>query len=154
MVTTGTFALTPDVARTLQGIAARGEALQEGVFRSGPVGIAGTAYRPPSGDGLAVVLERSFLKMAESAARLANPYERGMAVFLHVARSQSFWDGNKRTGRLLMNGVLLAAGQDIITVPAERRLDYNQKMLAFYESGDGTEMMKFLSILQIRSRFE
>ena len=156
LVESGKFFLSLEVARTLQGIAARGEALKEGVFRDGPVSISGTTYKPPSGEGKALeeLLENGFLRMAAGTEELENPFEKGMAVFLHVARAQSFWDGNKRTGRLLMNGVLLSAGQDIITVPASRQLEYNQKMIAFYESGDGTEMMNFLSKLQIRSKFE
>ena len=156
LVESGNFSLTPQVALGLQQIAAHGEALKEGVFLDGKVSISGTDYQPPSGEGksLELFLEKGFLSMAAAAEKLTNPFEKGMAAFLHVARSQCFWDGNKRTGCLLMNGVLLAAGQDIITIPAAKQLEFNQKMLRFYGSGDGTEMMKFLSKLQIRSKFE
>ena len=156
LVEAGNFSLSLQVARDLQGIAARGEALKEGVFRDGTVSISGTTYRPPVGEGkeLENLLENGFLRMAAASEALENTFEKGMAVFLHVARNQSFWDGNKRTGRLLMNGVLLSAGQDVITIPALLQVDYHRKMLAFYESGDGTEMMNFLSKLQIRSKFE
>lgn len=156
LVESGKFSLSCEVACGLQGIAARGEALEEGVFRNGVVSIAGTTYKPPGGKGetFQSSLEKGFLRMAAGTERLGNPFEEGMVAFLHVARAQCFWDGNKRTGRLLMNGVLLTAGQDIITVPADRQLEYNQKMISFYESGEGTEMMNFLSELQIRSRFE
>ncbi len=85
--------------------------------------------------------------------RFPHPLERGIALFLSTARNQFFWDGNKRTGRLLMNGTLLHAGQDIITIPARNQLEFNTKMLAFYDSGDGTEMLEMLSGLQIKSRF-
>ncbi len=150
LVESGAFSLSPEVALELQSLAARGEALEEGVFRSGKVGISGTSYLPPAGSGL----EEHFVAMGQTAETLSNPFEKGMAVFLYVARTQCFWDGNKRTGRLLMNGVLLAAGQDIITVPAARALEFHQKMTRFYESADATEMMVFLSGLQIRNRFE
>ena len=60
----------------------------------------------------------------------------------------------KEPDAILMNGVLLSAGQDIITVPAIGQLEFNQKMLRFYDSGNGTEMMNFLSGCQIRCKFE
>lgn len=75
-------------------------------------------------------------------------------MFLFTARSRLFWDGNKRTGRLVMNGILLSQGQDIVTVPAKLATDFNRGMIRFYESANGTEMMDFLSKLQIRNRFE
>jgi len=150
LVESGTFALSPEVGEQLQALAAKGEALEEGVFRNGKVTISGTSYLPPEGNNL----REQFETMADCAKTITNPFERGMAAFLYVARTQCFWDGNKRTGRLLMNGILLAAGQDIITVPATKALEFNQKMIRFYEQGDGTEMMVFLSGLQIRNKFE
>jgi Fic family protein len=144
------FDLTPEIALKLQSIAARGEALEEGVFRSGKVSISGTDYLPPVG----IDLRQSFESMAVQAKRIENLFERAMAVFLFVARMQCFWDGNKRTGRLLMNGLLLQSGQDLITIPSSRQLEFNQKMLRFYESAEATEMMAFLSQCQIRSKFE
>lgn len=149
------FQLAPDFEPTkatacaLQALAAKGEALEEGVFRTGAVGIAGTDYRPPPAERL----DELYAETIRGAKALMHPVERGIALFLAVARHQFFWDGNKRTGRLLMNGALLRAGQDIITIPARRQLDFNTGMLRFYESGDGTEMMAMLAPLQIRSRF-
>ena len=150
LVQSNQFALTPETACELQGIAAKGEALKEGVFRDGKVTIAGTDYQPPA----ATTLKDGFLRMAGAAGQIEHPVEKAIAVFLHVARSQCFWDGNKRTGRLLMNGILLSAGQDIITVPAKEQLEFNTRMIRFYETGDGTEMMNFLANLQIRNKFE
>ena len=91
--------------------------------------------------------------MARAAEQIVNPFERAMAVFLYMARTQCFWDGNKRTGRLLMNGILLQSGQDIISVPPSHQPEFNEKMIRFYESADATEMMRLLSGLQIRYRF-
>lgn len=55
-----------------------------------------------------------------------------------------FFDGNKRTSRMMMNGVLMAAGIDGISVPAKRAQEFNEKMVNFYVSRDATEMMTFL----------
>jgi hypothetical protein len=53
-----------------------------------------------------------------------------------------------------MNGLLLESGQDIISIPAAKRQEFNEKMVRFYESAEATEMMAFLSECQIRSKFE
>jgi Fic family protein len=150
MVEQGAFARTPEVALKLQSLAARGEALEEGVFRTGKVSISGTTYMPPEGTDL----RNSFEQMANASSEIDNLFEQAMAVFLFVARTQCFWDGNKRTGRLLMNGLLLESGQDIISIPAAKRQEFNEKMVRFYESAEATEMMAFLSECQIRSKFE
>ncbi len=61
-----------------------------------------------------------------------------------MARNQFFWDVNKRTGRFMMNGILLDAGLPIINVPASRQQEFNQLMLNFYSDGDMTDMNQFL----------
>ncbi|MFM8829794.1 MAG: Fic family protein [Spartobacteria bacterium] len=150
MVEQATFALTPEVALKLQSHAARGEALEEGVFRTGKVSISGTTYQPPVGADL----RNSFAQMADASSEIPNLFEKAMAVFLFVAHTKCFSDGNKRTGRLLMNGLLLQSGQDILSIPAARRQEFNEKMIRFYESAEATEMMTFLSGCQVRSKFE
>jgi Fic family protein len=51
-----------------------------------------------------------------------------------------FYDGNKRTGRLMMNGVLLTNGLPVINLPASKRLEFNQLMLDFYLSNNEAPM--------------
>lgn len=150
MVEKAIFALIPEVALKLQSLAARGEALEEGVFRTGKVSISGMNYQPPTDLDLRCAFER----MAKASIQIDNIFERSMAVFLFVARTKCFWYRNKRTGRLLMNGLLLQSGQDIISIPAAKRQEFNEKMIRFYESADATEMMSLLSKCQIRSKFE
>ena len=103
--------------------------------------IAGTAYQPPDWRRLDVIFERGLV------ALLAIPslHERAIATFLFGALYQFFYDGNKRTARLMMNGILLAAGEDAISVPAARQLQFNEAMIRFYDSRDGTEMMAFMA---------
>jgi hypothetical protein len=40
----------------------------------------------------------------------------------------------ERTGRLMMNGVLLTNGLPVINLPASKQLEFNQLMLDFYPS--------------------
>lgn len=53
-----------------------------------------------------------------------------------------------------MNGLLLQSGQDILSIPALKRQEFNEKMIRFYETAEATEMMAFLSECQIHSKFE
>ena len=44
-----------------------------------------------------------------------------------------------------MNGTLLSEGHDAICVPAKRQQEFNEKMLAFYDTGDAEPMLMFLA---------
>ncbi|MBK5930298.1 cell filamentation protein Fic [Halochromatium salexigens] len=135
-----TFALSRDVACTLHGIAAKEEALAWGAFRSGGVTIAGTDWLPPKHTDLPHLFER----MIEQAGLLEDIYDRAIFVFLEMARTQFFYDVNKRLGRLMMNGLLLDSGYPAINLPARRQLEFNQLMLDFYASGDQAAMNAFM----------
>jgi len=81
----------------------------------------------------------------EVLQKIDSVHERAIAMFLFGALNQFFYDGNKRTSRLMMNGILLGYGEDAISVPARRRLAFNEAMIRFYDSRDGTEMMRFMA---------
>lgn len=122
-------------------LVAKDEALEVGGFRSGQVGISGTDYRPPqAGDALNAAFE-TLLKNYSTAATVP---EKAFGLFLDAARAQFFYDGNKRTGQLMMSGVLMSHGYAPLAVFADSKLEYNQLMMDFYQSGDKTAMMAFL----------
>jgi prophage maintenance system killer protein len=80
-----------------------------------------------------------------TALQACPPFERATAFFLFGALQQFFFDGNKRTSRFMMNGVLMSNGIDAISVPAAKAQAFNEKMVRFYISKDATEMMAFLA---------
>ncbi len=121
-------------------IAAREEALTWGLFRTGGVTIAGTDYIPPAADDL----DKLWDKMVSESEEIKDVYKRAVFVFLTMARTQFFYDVNKRMGRFLMNGLLLSQGYPAINLPAKRQLEFNGLMLAFYESNDMKEMTTFM----------
>ena len=47
-------------------------------------------------------------------------------------------------GRFMMNGILLSQGYPIINLPAKRQLEFNQLMLAFYNTADVVAMTVFM----------
>jgi Fic family protein len=138
----------------LHRIVARNEALEWGVFRGEgeethytpdvALGERGR-YTPLATVAGAPELNRVFSAGTQALAeQVENPFERGCAFFLFGALQQFFFDGNKRTSRFMMNGVLMSNGIDAISVPAQRAGDFNEKMVGFYTSKDATEMMAFL----------
>jgi Fic family protein len=115
MVKAGQFSLSKPVFTELNGIVARNEALEWGVFRGAPG------------------LNRVF-REGVAALEACPPFERARAFFLFGALRQFFFDGNKRTSRFMMNGVLMSHGIDAISVPAARAEEFNEKMARFYLS--------------------
>ena len=134
------FQFNKEIACALNGIVARNEALAWGVFRNRPVTISGTAWIPPDAE----TLDHAFAALVTTLRGISDPYPRAMTAFLTMARHQYFFDGNKRTGRLMMNGILLTAGYDVINVPYRRRQEFNTKMLRFYDTGEQQDMFAFL----------
>lgn len=136
----GTFDLSADFACELHGIAGKEEALTWGSFRDGSVTIAGTDYMPPPFDSL----EDEYAAMLDRSANCDDVYDQAISIFLDMARTQFFYDVNKRMGRFMMNGHLLSNGYPAINLPASRQLEFNQLMLGFYASGDQAPMNHFM----------
>jgi hypothetical protein len=153
MVKTGRFSLSKPVFTELNGIVVRNEALEWGVFRGEG---RETNYTPEVGLGEsgrhtplptlpgAPELNRVFHAGTAALAEACPPFERATAFFLFGALQQFFFDGNKRTSRFMMNGVLMSHGIDAISVPTSKAQEFNEKMVRFYLSRDATEMMAFL----------
>lgn len=134
------FTLSRSIALQLHAAAAEEESLTWGVFRSGNVTIAGTDYQPPATHQL----EALWNNMIEESQKILDIYDRAIFIFLQMARNQFFYDVNKRTGRLMMNGILLSAGYPAINLPAKKKLQFNQLMLEFYTSNNITPMTTFM----------
>ncbi|SOB60135.1 Cell filamentation protein Fic [Pseudodesulfovibrio profundus] len=140
MVKEDTFTLTKETACAIQKVIGHGEALDPGMFRTAQVGIAGTEYKPPRADEL----DKLFKSVISDLLKLKDVREQAYRLHLDFARSQFFWDGNKRTGLLMLNGHLMSNGYCPLSIPAKRLTEYNAGMIRFYESGEYNEMMAFL----------
>ena len=137
----GTFKLDRATFEELHAHVAREEALEWGVLRTGAVRIAGTKHQPPDAQTLPARIEAAI----ERIGAMKKVHRKAIAAFLWTARNQPFWDGNKRTGRLMMNGILLEHGHDILTVAAAKQLEFNEKMIRFYDTADGAPMLRFMA---------
>ena len=140
MLEDDTFSVSKDILFQLHTEVAKDEALTWGLFRDGNVNIGGTDYLPPNPSQLNELFEERVLALNE----IVHPILRGLTYFLFGARSQFFYDGNKRTSRLMMNGVLLSNGYPMLNIKAKDRLEFNKQMIAFYDSGDYMKTLKYL----------
>jgi len=120
----------------LNGHISRNESIAWGVLRAGRVGISGTGYVPP-------------LPTQESAQALLSGLtgtatERAIAFFLQACRAQLFWDGNKRTSTLGANKILIQAGAGILTIRDKDVLEFNKRLLEYYNTGDMSTIGQWL----------
>lgn len=141
MVLNGTFNLSQETACLLHGILAEDEALEWGVLHKGSVGIRLIDYTPPSDDDLLALAERGFAALKS----IQNPCERAFITFLWMARTQLFYDCNKRTALLMMNGCLLSEGFLPFAFLKGDIEAFNNHLRAFYNSGDATGMLAYIS---------
>ena len=142
MVKANQFKLDKATFTDLHSLVARNEALEWGHFRG--EGKDGRYTPLPTLKG-AADLNRVFLQgVQELNEQVDAPFEKALAFFLFGALQQFFFDGNKRTSRFMMNGILMSAGIDAISVPAAKVQEFNEKMVMFYLSKDATEMMEFM----------
>jgi Fic family protein len=151
------FVLNKEYLLKLHALIANQEALSWGEFRSGQVTIAGTEYLPPKHDKLELLwqqlaeetnlqLEKNlpFKDCALDSAKVVNIYTTAIHLFGQMARTQFFFDGNKRTGRMMMTGVLLSHGLPMINVAAKRKLEFNQVMINYYDNTKFEPLFKFM----------
>lgn len=154
LVRSGRFCLDKATFVHLHRLVARNEALEWGHFRgegdewnyTPDVGLGEHGrYTPlPTVKGGAN-LDEAFRRGVDALNReVPNAFEKGAAFFLFGALQQFFFDGNKRTSRFMMNGVLMSNGIDAISIPAAKAQVFNEKMIRFYLNRDATEMLHFL----------
>ena len=96
------------------------------------MGAHGTHRPPPSepgGENLQRIFERGTTVILE---RISGVFEQAVGYFLFAAFQQFYYDGNKPTGRYMMNGHLMSHGIDAISVPAARKQEFNTEMIDFY----------------------
>ena len=135
------FKLDVDTFTTLHSFVAKEEALKWGVFRESSVNIGGTDYQVPHAD----LLENIFTTGIEELKKINHPIVRAITMFLFGAKCQFFYDGNKRTSRLMMNAILIEAGCPILNIKAKDRLEFNSMMVKFYNGDDIAPSIEYLT---------
>ncbi len=140
MVKEKTFDITKENFCKLHEKVAKEEALKWGEFRTQMVNIGGTSHKPPKAEDLEKIFSNGIIEIS----KIEHSLLKALLIFLFGANNQFFFDGNKRTSRLMMNGILLKNGYPILNIQAKDKLEFNTKMIEFYDTQNATNILQFL----------
>lgn len=110
--------------------------LEGGRIRSVPVTIGGSSYIPPIPSELDVKNDLSDILSSNMDA-----IDIAIELFLYVAKTQIYNDGNKRTGVIYANHYLIAHGEGLLAIPVEKVSEFKHELVKYYEGTD-TETAK------------
>ncbi|MBE9064350.1 Fic family protein [cf. Phormidesmis sp. LEGE 11477] len=113
---------------------------EAGRYRQLDVKAAGTDYvYPPY--YLLPGLMNEFVQWLQTAGRQTHPVLYASEAHYRFVSVHPFADGNGRTGRLLLNLLLLRAGFPIVSISNERRTDYIDALSAAQQSQDDLSLL-------------
>lgn len=109
-----------------------------GVERNIPVTIGGTKWQPDMPNTACII--EDLRKIQE------NPDKEDMALemFAYLTRKQIFIDGNKRLAQLVANRILMENDIGIMAIPVEKKSEFTEVLINFYETGDNNRLKEFL----------
>lgn len=102
-------------------------------IRSRTVGITGTAYRPLDNE---YQIKEALEKMCRIINQKQNGFEKALLAVALISYIQPFEDGNKRTGRMISNALLLEYDVCPLSYRSVDSIDYKKAMLLFYEQNN------------------
>jgi Fic family protein len=99
-------------------------------LRKNAVGITGSTYRPLDNQ---FQIEEALVVLVDTINLQTSVYDQALTALLGISYLQPFVDGNKRTARLVANGVLLAGGAAPLSYRNVDEVLYRASLLVFYE---------------------
>ncbi|MBS6395788.1 MAG: Fic family protein [Clostridiales bacterium] len=115
-----------------------------GEIRTIPVQIGGTSWEPEMPQ-TGIIMDR-----LHEIEKIKDEELKALKYFCYIARAQMFIDGNKRVAQLMANKVLIENDIGIFQIPIEKLEEFKGMLIAFYESGNDTEIIAFMSRYCIR----
>lgn len=110
-------------------------------IRNEAVGITGTTYRPLDNNWqIKEALEKTITTINLSP----HPLEKALIAITFISYIQPFADGNKRTGRMLANAILLAADYYPLSYRSVDETTYKQTLILFYEQHSIVHLKKIV----------
>ncbi len=124
-----------------------------GVYRRIPVRIMGAFHVPP--DPVLVPEQMGRLVAEFEGNKKLHPIERAALFHLKFEGIHPFVDGNGRTGRLILNLMLMQAGYPPINVKYSDRKRYYEAFDEYYEHAIGNTMFHILEeqLIQVLSKY-
>lgn len=99
-------------------------------IRKRAVGITGTVYKPLDN---AFQIREYLQNLFVHINGLEDVFERAFLSILLISYIQPFEDGNKRTGRMMGNALLMSSGACPLSYRSVDSIDYKKAILLFYE---------------------
>jgi len=153
LVRTGDFMLTKQVSDELHRLVARHEAIESGGFRGEGSVNGGGSVRLSSGgvvdgrehgQGGSLLIE-AFNDLMDYLGGVDDPRQRALLYAASATRHQFYFDGNKRTAKLMASGILMSAGFSAISVPYSRLYEQNVSLDRLFSTDDATSYMNLLA---------
>lgn len=113
-----------------------------GVIRTVPVNIGGTNWKP--GFPIESQIKEELEEIINSEEK--SKTEISLDVMLYIMKKQMFLDGNKRVAMLFANLIMINAGAGIISIKNSLQSEFYEKLIAYYENNDSTNLKKWLYI--------
>ncbi len=110
-------------------------------IRKQAVGITGTLYRPPDNE---FQIKEAFERIVKAINLAQDYFEKALIAHVMIPYLQPYSDGNKRTGRMLTNAILLAWDLYPLSYRSVDEEEFKKALILFYEQ---------LSIVHIKRLF-
>ena len=102
-------------------------------IRKGIVTVTGTNYKPLDNEHQ---IREALLGMCKLVNNRENVFEKALLALVLISYIQAFGDGNKRTARIISNGILIQNSFCPISFLTINTVDYKEAMLIFYEQNN------------------
>ena len=121
----------------INGIVGEGIFYNPGMIRSTPVKIGGTTWQPT------IPFESQIKEELDKVSGESNT-ERAINMMLYLMRKQIFLDGNKRTGMLIANKIMIENGCGIISIPIDKQPEFYKLLIKYYETSNKEEIKEYI----------
>jgi len=102
-------------------------------FRKIPVGISGSLYKPNS---IPYLFKEQIEQLMSIIKNESDPLSQALSIVAGISYIQPFEDGNKRTSRLVANGVLMCNGYPPLSYRAIDEFLYKKAVVTYYEQAN------------------
>lgn len=149
----GSFSLSNEVSDRVHAVVAKHEAIESGNFRgegsvhgggSARLSTGGTVDGDPTGEN-GEQLHADYTNLLAALGALDDPRARALVYFASATRSQFYFDGNKRTARIMMTGALIQSSFEPVNIPYARQEEFNVALDELFRTDDGTRLIDFLT---------
>ncbi|MHB1406913.1 MAG: Fic family protein [Desulfitobacteriaceae bacterium] len=139
---TNKVSFTESIIKQVHSLVLMDKPEDKGVYRRIPVRVMGAAHEPPQPYLVPMQMEQL---VAEFSKTKLHPIESAALFHLKFEGIHPFIDGNGRTGRLLLNLILMQNGYPPINVKFADRKRYYNCFDAYYKDNDPDQMIQMIA---------